>query len=152
MPPLDKLIPGTIGAALLGTVLFLSGRTLLKAFASRRWPAVEGRITRSEISFKVRGRNFDAEKNRFYTANIAYEYFVDGVACKGTRTRFGSWLDTTGKTARELVRKYHAGTPVMVRYNPRKPQESTLETRPSFFVWLAFGLGSLIALLVISNM
>lgn len=107
-------------------------RGIVEAQQSLQWPTVPGRIVRSGVDVSVhRERSHDIgrrdRETRSYSAEIEYEFEVDGQTVKGSRIavisdQFGSkaWAKTT-------VQKFPVGTEVKVSYNPAKPEQCVLE-------------------------
>lgn len=107
-------------------------RGVVEAQQSLQWPTVPGRIVRSGVDVSVhRERSHDIgrrdRETRSYSAEIEYEFEVDGRTVKGSRIavisdQFGSkaWAKTT-------VQKFPVGTEVEVSFNPAKPEQCVLE-------------------------
>ena len=107
-------------------------RGIVEAQQSLQWPTAPGRIVRSGVDVSVhRERSHDIGRHdretRSYSAEIEYEFEVDGRTVKGARIsvisdQFGSksWAKTT-------VQKFPVGTEVKVSYNPAKPEQCVLE-------------------------
>ena len=118
---------------------------LIEARQSASWPAVEGRITHSELVDVYRDSDDSNHRQRSYEPNIRYSYRVDGVAYQGTRFSYNWRLTENNRTrARRYTWRYQVNTKVQVYYDPTDPQISTLE--PGFgkatFMWLVGGLTS----------
>jgi Protein of unknown function (DUF3592) len=107
-------------------------RGIAEAQQSLQWPTAPGRIVRSGVDVSVhRERSHDLNRRdretRSYSAEVEYEFEVDGQTVKGARIavisdQFGSkaWAEAT-------TRKFPVGTEVKVSYNPAKPEQCVLE-------------------------
>jgi hypothetical protein len=114
---------GTLLALGLGGLiggLWLIGRVRALGAASTSWPSVPGVVKSSSVeAYRTQG-------GKQYLAKVTYDYTVDGAAYSGDRLRFGNHAGALA-TAEADAAKYSAGAPVEVRYEPGKPQTSTLE-------------------------
>ena len=106
-------------AGLLGG-LWLIRRVRALGAASLTWPSTAGTIKTSSVE------SYRAQGGRQYMAKVAYDYAVNGAPYSGDRLRFGQRAGALA-AAEADVAKYAAGAPVDVRYDPDKPQMSTLE-------------------------
>ena len=107
-------------AGLLGG-LWLIRRVRAQGTASLAWPSTPGTIKASSVdSYRTQG-------GKQYMAKVAYDYAVNGAPYSGDRLRFGNRAGALA-AAEADVAKYAAGVPVDVRYDPGKPQISTLES------------------------
>lgn len=123
---------------LIGLAIIIAGwivnlGTRRKAGAARAWPQARGRIITSDLVHKVETDADNRAQDIFYVRPI-YAYEVDGRALTGDRVRFGATSRFESRRAAEaLATRYCVGRDVVVLYNPRKPQESALESgRPDF--------------------
>lgn len=117
------------GGCLFGVMAY---RGIVEAQQSLKWPTTPGRIVRSGVDVSVhRDRSPDRDRRnretRSYSAEIEYEFEVNGQTFKGSRIavisdQFGSkdWAQTTSK-------EFPVGTEVTVSYNPSKPGQCVLE-------------------------
>ena len=121
-----------IGLAIMVASWIVNLRTRQKAGSARAWPLASGRITASAVVHKVE-TDADSRAQDIFYVRPAYAYEVDGRALKGDRVSFGaSSRFESRKAAEALAGRYPVGREVAVLYNPRKPQESVLESaRPS---------------------
>lgn len=121
-----------------------------RAAASAAWPATEGRIIASRVA-RIKQRGGGKET---YTADITYEYSLDGRTFEGERVWFGDDYSASDASAfRAAVGRYPVGSAVKVHYDPAEPSESVLEPGPTwsgsvlYFVGLGLmTLGGLVAL------
>jgi hypothetical protein len=119
---------GLIILVVLGLVLILMGIvSKQRAKRTEAWPAAHGTILSSTVQKRT---EYDSDSNHTstkYKPVIQYQYSVMGQQITGKRLCCGS--DTFGKKkAYEISARYPAGSPVNVRYNPEKVEESVLET------------------------
>jgi hypothetical protein len=114
-----------------------------EAEASKEWPTVDGIVTSSELN-KTR----DSDGNDMYSANIQYNYSVDGnnysEGSIGTIDGSTSIKSSVTKT----LRKYAKGTKVTVYYDPEFPNTAVLE--PGVGFWLGILLKLPLAFCIVS--
>jgi hypothetical protein len=124
------LAGGLVGSA------YLLAQVVRIAIASR-WPTVEGEITGAYLI----QRGFDA---RGLSERVTYRYTVGGKEFLNDRVRFGpqpqrsSIVPASGHppATTAIAEQYPVGRRVLVRYNPRRPQESLLHAQPNFAVFV----------------
>ena len=150
---------GPIAGLVIGGLMLVGGYFLTyrvgkpirdKAAASIAWPATDGRITGSKVERVKRG----GEGKATYTADITYEYALDGRTFEGDRVWFGDDYSASDASAfRAAVGRYPVGSAVKVHYDPAEPAESVLEPGPTwsgsalYFIGLGLmTLGGIIAL------
>ena len=144
---LAALALGGFGLIVLAIVI----ASLRDAAAMKRWPVVKGRVLSSKVEeykeiIKGHTSNSRGDRMTLYRPAVVYEYEVDGNRYENTRVTQSPGLNRgVPDFAAEVVRRYPAGTPVDVRYNPRHVAESVLEPRvPRSWVFaLAIALGLL---------
>jgi hypothetical protein len=115
-------IVGVLSSALVifGFVWALS--EVRYAHASEHWPRTLGSIVTSGVSVE-----HDVDGRR-YAAGIRYRYVVDGHEYTGDRVRFGSFLSFAWRrSAGTLAKRFPAGAPVTVTYDPANPSRGVLE-------------------------
>ncbi len=117
-------------------------RQFLTNLASKHWLNVEGNILSVEIA-KEGGHG-----NYRYVPNVTYSYKLDDITYSGNiyDTAIGN---LTVSLAKVQIDQYSVGKPVMVYYNPKNHEESTLQ--PSVSRQTIIGLlvwGILSALLI----
>jgi hypothetical protein len=118
-----------VGALALALIGYLRGRT------AANWPTAAGVVTGTRIEESASGRG-----GFVYKPVVLYRYEVSGVEYQGSRIRFQEERTVSSHSAAEkLLQSYAVSSPVRVRYNPRKPQESVLEPGSSV-IWFLFGL------------
>lgn len=104
---------------------------LADAFATSKWPSVQGTIVSSKV---VGGRAFRPD--------IQYDYTVENQTFTGS-----SYLNSPGfggrmnrlDAAEKLVHLYPAGKSIKVFYNPDNHGDSTLSPHPTYSHYLKFG-------------
>lgn len=145
-----------VGRALISTflvVLLFSGtrmlvgtcRELRQSWESLAWPTAPGTITRSQMKLStldVRRRGEDGIRRTFhedtYTADVEYEFTVNGTIYKGTRITL---IQGGTRADREHVQltldRYPVGHPVNVSYYPADIKLCVLEPGSwgGFFVY-----------------
>ncbi len=107
-------------------------RGIVEAQQSLQWPTATGRIVRSGVDVSVhRERSHDINRRdretRSYSAEIEYEFEVDGRTVKGARIAVISDQFGSKSWAKATVQKFPVGTEVKVSYNPAKPEQCVLE-------------------------
>lgn len=135
--PITGFIAGVIIAIAGWMFAFWLGKPIRdQALASSSWPMADGRVVRSALE----ERRDDGEQQ--VTADIGYEYELDGKAFKGTRVWFGdSYWSSPGSEFRDAVARYPVGKPLKVHYDPAAPYESVLEPGATWSSSLAYFLG-----------
>jgi hypothetical protein len=151
---------GPIAGLVVGGLMLVGGYFLTyrvgkpirdKAAASVAWPATDGRITGSRVE-RVKSKKEGGGAT--YTADITYEYALDGRTFEGDRVWFGDDYSASDASAfRAAVGRYPVGRAVKVHYDPAEPAESVLEPGPTwsgsalYFIGLGLmTLGGIIAL------
>ena len=122
--------------ALIGAIiLFVGTQSLQRSYESVNWPSASGIVVSSEID-KRRKNN-----GTTYSAEILYDYTVDGEAFSSNRVSYGDLGSSNPSRARKIVNRYPKGSTVEVYYMPGKPEESVLETgiQKSTYFLPAFG-------------
>jgi hypothetical protein len=123
---------GVVGLIVFGGAAAGMSWLWVKSLVSRRWPTASGRIISMQLDLnphnRLQGR-----------VSVSYEYQVQGQLLCGTRVRFGDWLIYSAFAARSIAARYPQGKGVTVHYNPRKPEDATLE--PAVTTILVMWLG-----------
>ena len=144
-----------VGGAMLVGGFFLTSRIgkpmREQAAASTSWPTTDGRITASRVERVKRA----GEGNATYTADITYEYSLDGRGFEGDRVWFGDNYSASDASAfRAAVARYPVGTAVKVHYDPAEPSESVLEPGPtwsgSMLYFIGLGLMAIGGIILVS--
>ena len=137
--PLPSLATFVGALAACGYAIFQLGRAALAS----RWPVVDGEIGGTRLVHRV-----DADGDSSDYDYVAYRYSVGGRPYRNDRVRFGPQVAPTSIVpeadpppsdawaAADLARRHPRGQPVLVRYNPRRPQDSVLHAAPSASVWV----------------
>jgi len=106
---------------------------------ARSWPAVEGKVVRSEV---VREKTQAGDSVRwFYVPKVTYEYEVDGARYESDQIAFVESHDVTPDQAQATVAQFPVGETVEAYYDPADPGEATLDRS---------GTGTAIALMCVS--
>ena len=93
---------------------------------SASWPTADGTVIESKVvsdSSRIRGGGY----NRFYTADVRYEYLVNGRRFESKTFTFGvphSFADSP--SAQAEVAAYPPGRGVKVYYDPDDPETACL--------------------------
>ena len=114
---------------------------LIEARVSLSWATCEGIVTHSEVK-KSSGRRGSA-----YSANIRYDYVVDGKQYTGNRYRFVPINTSNSRPAQKTVDEYPIGFVVKVYYSPNMPEKSVLVPGPTWGVYFLIALGMIVALI-----
>ena len=138
---------GGIGLLFVGIlVVLMMGLAWVCARDARTWPAVDGRVIRSEIDVSKKivplGR-FRRTHVEFYALRIEYEYEVDGQRFTGDRVTLAA--NPCGYDRAEVerwTRKYPLGGTISVHYSPTHPEHSVVERTGGPAPW-GFALGIL---------
>lgn len=152
---------GPITGLVVGGLLLVGGFFLTvrigkpirdRAAASVAWPTTDGRITGSRV-VRVRHGRYGTKT---YTADITYEYALDGGTFAGDRIWFGDDYSASDASAfRAAVGRYPVGKAVKVHYDPAEPAQSVLEPGSTWsgsaLYFIGLGLMTLGGLLVVST-
>ena len=137
---LFQIIPmlfSVIAAWILGNELL----SLRRGKQSESWPFTEGRV----ISSQVKGRR-DTEGSTFSSAEVRYQYVVNGTAYVSSTISFGSKIYLGRPGAEEVVAMYPVSAKTTVYYDPRNPRIATLETGISVGNFIVVGLSAMFLL------
>jgi len=112
---------------------------VVRAVVASRWPTVDGEI----VDAYLIQQGFDA---RGLQERVTYRYSVDGQQFVNDRVRFGpqpqraSIIPASGHPLASSVvaQRFPVGRRVLVRYNPRRPQDSVLHAQPNLAVFVIF--------------
>lgn len=145
-----------IGLSVIGLAMLLFGiYFIFLGDEVGRWPSTEGTIvdTRIRIWSPVRA-TFEEQRlkgdTKEYYPEIEYQWTVDGVTYDGRRYKIG----TTHRTyrdrddAREAARRFIAGAPITVYYDPHAPSQAVIDTSKDWFALLVPSVLGLLFLIV----
>ncbi|HEX4486426.1 MAG TPA: DUF3592 domain-containing protein [Terriglobales bacterium] len=108
-------------------LIWISLRSRKLANASKAWPSAPGRILSSCVQ-EYENTDTDRTNTRItYTAEVEYEYAVEGQTLRGKRVQFGLGGSGNSTAIRNIVARYPAGKEVQVYYDPAKTSQCTLE-------------------------
>ena len=110
-----QVLFSAIGLFFIGVAI----RNLLRGTASRRWPQVQGRILRSFVLVQT-------DEGESFTAQVEFEYVVEGSTHRGTRLRYGRIGRASRRRAEQVLAPYPVGAYTPVFYDPRKPSDAVL--------------------------
>jgi hypothetical protein len=138
---LSGVVFGLVFVAVGAVVAFFGVRTFQNAQASQDWPSVRGQVTESRVG------THDSDGTTMYSAEIVYEYTVNGRNYINDRVRFGEGSSSNPRPAHNTVAEYPVGAGVDVYYSPDDPLNAVLEPGTSGFgVWALPGMGGCFAL------
>jgi len=100
---------------------FYVARGILRGLRSVAWRETSGVITLAKVERYYRGKDLAKEM-----LHLSYTYTVDGVVREGTRVSFKSYPWFFGNLSK-LVAQYPEERPVVVYYDPLKPESAVLE-------------------------
>ena len=129
----SQFIISLVGLAIFGGAAGALMWIWFKSLLSRRWPTTQGQVRSLELVLPLHNRL----QGR---ASVLYHYMVDGQTYTGSRVRFGDWLVYSSFVAREIAGRYPQGRRVTVRYNPRNPQDATLESAVATVLMMWLGI------------
>lgn len=119
-------------------------RLLQAGQQSLQWPTVVGEVITADV-----GQIAGTQTGSGWTIRIRYAYEVDGLEFQGDRMTFSRRIGgRTRVQADDELRQYVPGGPVLVHYNPERPQRAVLEPGPDRRAY--FGLTVGIGLIVIA--
>jgi len=126
---------------IIGVVIaFFGFRSMKKARASTGWDTVEGVILDSKLD-----RSDSSDSGASYSADILYEYHLDGAKLNGSRVSFGELSSGDASDASRVLSRYPEGTKVQVYYNPDDPFDAVLEPGMNKGVWFLPAFGAIFA-------
>ncbi len=105
-----------------------------------KWPATDGRVTKSDVSSSMQRGNV------VYAPKITYEYSVRDEKYSSDRIGIGGISPAYRDAAQKKADEYPVGKEVIVHYNPDSPSEAVLEPGASGGNVLALAVGALFAL------
>ena len=141
------------GFGMLMLLIIISA--LREAVAMKRWPVVKGRVLSSaveEYRADAGSSNFGGAHARMklYRPIVVYEYEVSGRRYQSNRIAQSPGINRGAPVfAEKIVQRYPIGSEVDVRFNPKRHDESVLESRvPAGWIVLAI---IAVALLVLAT-
>ncbi len=129
----SQFIVSLVGLVLFGGAAAALGWVWLRSLLSRRWPTTPGQVKSVELVLPLHNRL----QGR---ASVLYHYTVNAQTYSGSRVRFGDWLIYSSFVAREIAGRYPQGRRVTVHYNPRNPQDATLEPAVATVLMMWLGI------------
>lgn len=124
-----------MGAA-IGAILAIVVAGAVPVWQGRRargWPTAPGRVIVSE-TYRTTEFSFDGDPP--WHVRVVYEYEVAGRAYRGERIRFGAHTYGMRRNAEWAAGRDPLGQPVRVRYQPGRPERSTLEPGRAVRNWV----------------
>jgi len=153
----DLVVAGAIMAAIgwvSGTAALVWGLTEVRGgIRSKSWPTVQGTVTDSQVHIKeFTDDNGQPHVDARFTVKYAYE--VGGVSYTSERLSYATWGPSVYEAQKWGDEEYRSGRTVTVHYDPKKPEESTLQTGCDASILLGagifFGLASIGILIALS--
>ncbi len=121
---------GQLLATLIAMVLVLAVAVGLSIYVIRRyvlgkrkWQLTQGRI----IHVGMDSASHPRSGAKLYGARVNYEYQVGGKTYQGSHIRPDYIYTAKEAFHREIIKRYHEGKRVTVRYNAKNPTEAFLE-------------------------
>jgi hypothetical protein len=148
------LFPG-IGCLFVGlgifTIVYMT-RAVTRARRSVTWPTAEAVVVRSEVVTDTTTSGTGGSVGRTmttYDPEVSFEYEVAGRRYRSSRIIFVD-INYRYDDAKATVDRYHVGSRVAARYDPRNPKVAVLEpgmAGNAGHYYLGFGIGLGFALL-----
>ncbi|MEN4011607.1 MAG: DUF3592 domain-containing protein [Chloroflexota bacterium] len=115
-------------------------RDTKKAEQSVSWPSVAGTVTAAQVKTH-HSTDSEGDPSETYSAQVEYQYEVNGVAYTGDRLTIGTPLAISNlRKVQESVAQFPVGSRVTVYFNPQNPAEATLQTRVGGKAGLVLGI------------
>ena len=109
-----------IGVTVLGV------KYMCEAKASKSWPTTSAKITKSVVDVKREG--VGQSEKRMYSAEISFDYTVEGIKHSSSKVWIGGLSRTNRKSrSQKIVDKYKVGSTAKAFYDPNDPRMAILE-------------------------
>ena len=142
LPPVKRFIAVRIVpwfVLLLGVfAVYVGVEDVLRALATTQWPSVDGTVVRSTVGSPQQPSSSGSTK---YTADVVYEYAVDGNGLTGNRITAADFITNDLSIIQGILDRYPVGRTVTVHYRPDDPRESVLEPGLRALSFLMAGMG-----------
>lgn len=133
----ESLVVLTFGiGTLLAMMCYAHWRMSKKAMG---WPAVAGKIMRSEVESYKERVSANGTLTAFYRPVIEYAYEVGGQEYRSSQIRLNATMAGAQRWAEGVTRKYPEGGDVNVRHDPDNPANAILEN-PGSISWYLMAL------------
>lgn len=133
----------TFVVVILSTLYFFI-ISIPRAFRTRYFSTVKGKITSSEVGIKaLNTAHSPGERVQTFTIDIEYKYQVGDTTYSSTKRKWHEAQTSFAHYHDVRARRYPKGAEVTVYYNPKKPQQAVLET--------GFSLGTYIGILICTS-
>jgi Protein of unknown function (DUF3592) len=106
-----------------GGMVYDGLRELKRAHGSHRWQTTEGKV----VASFVKKREADEESTESYSAEIKYQFIVDGNLKSSNRLGLADINDGRKAIAEAIVQKYSEDSLVQVFLSPHDPDVAVLE-------------------------
>src|SRR4051794_40930431 len=90
-------------------------QNLRSSLRSNSWPTAEGKVLKSEVAEDLR------RGQPVYSADVEYDYAVQGKAYHGAAVRVGNMTPKSQSDAQVIVAQFPVGQPVAVHYDLAEP-------------------------------
>lgn len=111
-----------------GFFLRLGLRNIWRGVASASWPRVSGTVVRSTTNATTDVNKNTGQRDKMYSADIAFQYNVSGHDYTTTTLHFGQTLGSGGSSDAEIRHlRYPQGATVTIAYNPKDPSIAAAE-------------------------
>lgn len=111
--------------ALIICITYFGFISIPKSFKTKNWIEVSGKVTDSHL-VKTQKTHRSGKRITAFSANIHYEYIIDGQTYSGSKNRFSERSLNGEKIKQTMLERFPIGATVPVYYNPNNPNESVL--------------------------
>jgi len=119
--------------------LYVGWSTAIKGRASRSWPSVDGKITKSEIKTSRSSGSSSSGSGKSYEFIVEYEYSFKGLSYSATRYSYQITYNSARQSGpMRLVHQYPVGSMVKVYVDPGYPENAVLLPGLNAFSFLPF--------------
>jgi ABC-type antimicrobial peptide transport system permease subunit len=136
----------SLGYAAAFLMLWIGFREARQGIRARSWPTTLARLETCEIRRR-------SGKGVTYYAAVKYSYEIGGVPYTGENVKISYWSSSNIKTHEAMRERITTMAPFMIRYDPAKPEISTIFLAAfPFLSWTLFlGVFSLTVVTVVMS-
>jgi hypothetical protein len=135
-----------VGFGLVALLFFFGARRTAKQAA--KWPAVRGKIVKSEVEeYQERDEDSDGRTTwrTAYRPAVEYAYAVGGRDYRGNQISYGMTISAGKGFAEKVAAKFPLGGEIDVHYDPKEPSHSALQTKGGAgATWIIFGIAMVV--------